>query len=328
MPSWVVDEAARDQLAGEQPNYGPFLDPPSDGPRGWTAPAGRYHLPGTLRPADPPRRSLAERLTIVLVALTVGLGAVFLTARLLDQVRVPPELLGSYAERTDLPQPIRVSPAVERPTAGWGELPTRLGPVVTPEKPSDSWVYSFEDRDGTPVLWSPCRAIHYVVNTDDAPPDFVLRVTEEVERVSEATGLVFRYDGTTTEKLSEDREAFVPELYGDRWAPLLIGWADADVYPYLDDEIAGLAHYEVARDRSTRRLHLVSGQVILHIGKAPTTANRYLRVLRHELGHIVGLGHIEDEDQLMHPGGPRRDFGDGDLAGLAAVGQGPCAPTL
>jgi hypothetical protein len=47
-------------------------------------------------------------------------------------------------------------------------------------------------------------------------------------------------------------------------------------------------------------------------------------VLLHELGHIMGLDHVKDPDQLMysgrHPNFRVRDFGSGDLEGLRRLG--------
>ena len=47
-------------------------------------------------------------------------------------------------------------------------------------------------------------------------------------------------------------------------------------------------------------------------------------VLVHEFGHVVGLDHVEDTDELMYRYAGRGSvtFGPGDLAGLAAVGAG------
>lgn len=45
----------------------------------------------------------------------------------------------------------------------------------------------------------------------------------------------------------------------------------------------------------------------------------------HELGHLVGLGHVPMSDQLMyedHIG--QRAFGAGDREGLRQLGLGPC----
>jgi len=36
----------------------------------------------------------------------------------------------------------------------------------------------------------------------------------------------------------------------------------------------------------------------------------------HELAHLIGLGHVDDEAQMMHPTSRRAKFGAGDLTGL------------
>jgi hypothetical protein len=51
------------------------------------------------------------------------------------------------------------------------------------------------------------------------------------------------------------------------------------------------------------------------------------QVMLHELGHIVGLDHIPNEDSVMNPGTLLRPafFGPGDRAGLWKLGIGsPC----
>jgi hypothetical protein len=45
----------------------------------------------------------------------------------------------------------------------------------------------------------------------------------------------------------------------------------------------------------------------------------------HELAHVLGLAHVEDPVQLMFATHDRQaGWGDGDLAGLAIAGAGPC----
>ena len=53
-------------------------------------------------------------------------------------------------------------------------------------------------------------------------------------------------------------------------------------------------------------------------------------LILHELGHLVGLDHVDDMSQLMYKDmtGDVFDFGSGDLQGLALLGQGPCFPEL
>jgi hypothetical protein len=43
----------------------------------------------------------------------------------------------------------------------------------------------------------------------------------------------------------------------------------------------------------------------------------------HELGHVVGLGHVNERLSMMHPSArlPAAVWGAGDIAGLQAVGR-------
>jgi predicted Zn-dependent protease len=48
-------------------------------------------------------------------------------------------------------------------------------------------------------------------------------------------------------------------------------------------------------------------------------------ILMHELGHVVGLAHVDDPGELMYDDNVgRTSFGPGDLRGLAALGRAPC----
>ena len=45
----------------------------------------------------------------------------------------------------------------------------------------------------------------------------------------------------------------------------------------------------------------------------------------HELGHVVGLAHVDDSREVMYADNVGvTQFGSGDLAGLAALGRGRC----
>ena len=53
-------------------------------------------------------------------------------------------------------------------------------------------------------------------------------------------------------------------------------------------------------------------------------------IVLHEVGHLVGLQHVEDATQLMFPEAQEgvTDLGAGDLTGLAELGRGACVPEL
>lgn len=206
--------------------------------------------------------------------------------------------------RTAAPGPAGVVAPAARPAR---LLPPVSGPAST--------AYAFEQRtpQGQAATYDPCRAVHYVVSRAHLTPARGAAVTAAFRTVSAATGLVFVDDGTTDEAVST-RRAYGREP-GGAWTPVLVGWATGEEYPPLAGDVVGLGGS--TQDRHGR---LVSGQVALDVrGPAPGP------VLLHELGHLVGLTHVADRGQLMAPVATgRTTYGPGDLAGLAAAGDGTC----
>ena len=117
------------------------------------------------------------------------------------------------------------------------------------------------------------------------------------------------------------------ERYGDRWAPVLIAWADpddSDIPFERDDHVA--AGVAVPRHPADAFEDVyVSGWVALNAddpnppGFDLPGSSRGPSIL-HELGHLMGLGHVRTRGELMHPaGGGIVDLGPGDLEGLRAA---------
>jgi hypothetical protein len=194
--------------------------------------------------------------------------------------------------------------------------------------------FQFLDRteDGTPTRWNPCDPIHYVVNATLAPPGSIEDVHEAVRRVSAATGIAFDYEGITDEEPTIYRPTYLPNRYGDRWAPVLIAWVDpddSDIPFESDDRVA--AGVAIPQIPSTRLEDLyVSGWVAINADDPNPPGFSFPGqqgpVILHELGHLMGLGHVRTRGELMHPsGGGVVDFGPGDLEGLRRLGaEGGC----
>ena len=108
---------------------------------------------------------------------------------------------------------------------------------------------------------------------------------------------------------------------------MLVRFTDEATVPDLAGDVAGVAHTLMIADPVSDDAFIVSGSVYLDVTLLER-AGQVLPVLRHEVGHLVGLDHVDDPTQLMHPQTPVDTFQQGDLAGLAAVGRGPCAPGL
>jgi len=194
--------------------------------------------------------------------------------------------------------------------------------------------FSFRQSDGSPVTFSPCRPIHYVVRPDHAPPNANRMITSAIAAVSRATGLRFVADGLTDEPLVQDRRPYQPDRYGNRWAPVLIAWATEDEEPDFGIDVAGKAG-PVRVTRPNGMFTYVTGEVrldptsVIHISR--TFGEPLARsVIEHELGHLVGLQHVKDATQIMFPRAQPGvvSFGAGDLKGLSALGSGSCVSDL
>jgi hypothetical protein len=230
---------------------------------------------------------------------------------------------------------VEVARPDDAPPPGLGEAGSRLAPPVGPGASDPSYAFAALQDDGdAPVAWSPCRAVHYVVRTQGAPAGFVEAVRGAVGEVSAATGLVFADDGATDEAPDPGRQAYLPDRYGDRWAPVLVAVTDATAVPTLDGDVAGVTYTYRARGPSSGVWHLTSGAVYLDAEAldgpgGPGGEPAWAAVLRHELGHLVGLDHVDDPRQLMNPvTSDVRTFQGGDRTGLAILGRGECAPDL
>lgn len=213
-----------------------------------------------------------------------------------------------------------------------------IGPVFGGTEDPRGPGFLFLDRtdQGTPTRWDPCEPIHYVVNAELAPPGSIEDVHEAVRRVSAATGIAFVYEGTTDEEVSISRDVYQFDRYGDRWVPVLIAWVDpddSDIPFERDDRVA--AGVAVPRIAPTRLEDVyVSGWVAINADDPNppgfSVPGQQGPVILHELGHLMGLGHVRAAGELMHPsGGGVVDFGPGDREGLRQLGvDGGCIQVL
>jgi hypothetical protein len=251
------------------------------------------------------------------IALVVGL---YFSPALVERFILPN--LASYLPWAEAPPP-----GVEASDTPLGFPPTSSGSQAFALQPSP-------DPDQAFAAYDPCRPVHYVVRPDNAPAGADQLVHEAVAEVSAATGLRFVNDGVTTEAPSEERQTYQPDRYGKKWAPVLIAWSTPQETPGLVGDVAGLGGSGYAHTPG-QPLVLVAGQVELdapalsEIMKTSDGPSLVRAVIMHELGHVVGLDHVDDPSQLMHAeNNGVTSFAEGDRAGLALLGSGVCVPQL
>ncbi|HEY6533771.1 MAG TPA: hypothetical protein VIY72_15800 [Acidimicrobiales bacterium] len=221
-----------------------------------------------------------------------------------------------------------------RPPAGVEAQDAPLGEPAPLATRSGSYSFLARQPDGvTPVAYDPCRPVHVVVNNRTAVVGGQGLLEQALASVSSATGFEFVLDGPTDEAPDPDREAYQPERYPGRWAPILVAWSDPGEVDQLEGDIAGLGGSTWLETESGSVY--VSGaveldgpqlaEILLVEGPAGVQA-----VIEHELAHVMGLDHVEDPAQLMNPVGTLgvTTFAAGDRTGLDALGRGRCFPDV
>jgi hypothetical protein len=193
-----------------------------------------------------------------------------------------------------------------------------------------------------PYRWDPCEPIRYEVNLANAPSGAMDDVREAVARVSAATGIEFLEVGTTVRTVDQQMgRAFQSRVPGEeRFYPVLFEWVEHEHFDFVADTrkaaafgIPSTGYGELART-------YVSGAIAMDAGEdlPPGFGQRYSRgvILMHELGHVMGLGHVGSAEEIMWspdesderlPNLFQTEWGGGDLQGLAALGRDAgCGP--
>ena len=213
--------------------------------------------------------------------------------------------------------------AVAAGTLAWPATARPAGAAVTS--------YSFElinQSSGQPVRYNPCQAVHIRVNVSRAPSGAIDDLGQVLRELSAATGISFIVDGTT-EEVDQPNRGLTNPGYGPGFVPVNVDWqlpGDSG-YP-LDPSILGYGGSEWVANSAGDGVFVTGAVVInagagLPMGFAPAGQESDGKVLLHEFGHLLGLGHVGDVGQVMYPdpGQGPASYGPGDQAGLAAVGR-------
>lgn len=188
---------------------------------------------------------------------------------------------------------------------------------------ADGYAYVATREDGSPLRYDPCAPLHVVINPDGEIDDGTRMIEESVSSVALATGLQILIDPDTDARPGESAEAS-----GERRPPpVLVAWADAKESKELKGDIAGIGGSAESYDGDWYD----TGEIVLDAPDLAAIAREEgyevaRGVVMHELGHVVGLDHVDVKGELMQPEGERGivDWGPGDRAGLASLGGGAC----
>jgi hypothetical protein len=204
-------------------------------------------------------------------------------------------------------------------------------PAYTPMGSADSWAPLVGRGD----RFNPCRTLTYGINTSRATPDagtVSAGIHSTIALVSQATGIRFKFVGETS--------AMPLDQKFSRTEPTIVFafTTDAEYADDLGPAVAARGGYDRtrwARDARGKRVHEArNGGVVYDLTDTATmTPTQFQQLTLHEVGHVMGLGHVGPTDQYMNPGPAFYDlplaYQAGDLNGLSRIGlQAGCLRPL
>lgn len=205
----------------------------------------------------------------------------------------------------------------------------RRSAVVEPQT-EGSYAFLFDVPGEGPVRYDPCRSISWVLSPAGMPEGTAPMLHEAVDQVSASTGLSFEYEGVTDEVADFDRD-LVQARYGERFAPVVLGWSTEAENADLAGSVTGIGGSSAVNGAYGDQRYLRAGVVILDsedvraLMASPLGEELAQATVMHEWAHVVGLAHVNDPSELMNYSNTSlRTWGPGDLRGLAIAGSGPC----
>lgn len=188
--------------------------------------------------------------------------------------------------------------------------------------PATGCIFAVLGANGQPARWDPRRTVRVVINPVNAPPGARRDLTRAVGALRRASGLTLRVVGETKTTPSLHYPPDPPPR--GSWPPVLVAFVLPRQHLLADQgSSAETTSIHVPRANGTEQY--VGGQILVNAAQNGLYDTRHglprVRLLEHELAHLLGLAHVTDPRSLMYPQILHRiGLTLGDRRGLRALG--------
>ena len=175
---------------------------------------------------------------------------------------------------------------------------------AAPSQPDNNFNFEVTNSSGSPARWNPCESVHYIVVPGGGPAGWQNDVSNDISQAASATGLSFVSDGTASSAPSNYKGIVIS------WASQLSG-----------SDTVGLTTYDYYNVSSyTPQIVSATIQLLSSLKGGGGTSGEQ-PVLLHELGHALGLAHVNASEVMNPVDQGYSSYHQGDVNGLSRLGS-------